>query len=238
MAADAALPDSRGEGVDQLRVVAPAPNCRSISAAGNGVCLLSVNRRRKKGVQDNGRTCVPVDDGRDLGRDVAGAPARDPVVQEDFTFRVTAHAVEQVVLEQVARGVAVVVREVVREEVGLVRRKVEAGAQSKSEVSEVELAAIGQDVGKVSIEVDKSARTHEGGSARQGFLHPAEGRAVPAFRYDGFAVVGQPSGECVRHMFQEEHQAARGLANGPQPVKRRVIPPSARRPPAGPRTRR
>jgi hypothetical protein len=107
---------------------------------------------------------------------------------------------------------------VVRAKVGLVRRQVEAGTQGKSEVGEVELAAVGQDVGEVSIEVDESARAHEVSSGHQSFLHPAEGQAVPTVRHGSFAVVGQPSGECVRHVLQEDHQAARGLADGLQPI--------------------
>lgn len=47
-----------GEGVDQLWVVAPALNCRSISTEGNGVRLLSVHRRRKKeSTTTVGRAC-------------------------------------------------------------------------------------------------------------------------------------------------------------------------------------
>lgn len=49
---------SRGEGVDQCWGVASASNCRSISAAGKGVRLLSVSRRRKKeSTTTVGRAC-------------------------------------------------------------------------------------------------------------------------------------------------------------------------------------
>jgi hypothetical protein len=45
-------------GADQLAMVTPALSCRSISAAGNGVCLVSVNRRRKKeSTMTVGRAC-------------------------------------------------------------------------------------------------------------------------------------------------------------------------------------
>ncbi|MET7621996.1 hypothetical protein [Streptomyces sp. NPDC005408] len=64
---------------------------------------------------------MSVDDRGRLGRDAIVLSARDPFAQEHLVLHVTAQATEQMVVEQMPRGVVVVVREMGRKELGLVR---------------------------------------------------------------------------------------------------------------------
>jgi hypothetical protein len=92
-----------------------------------------------------------------LGRYAGGSAACGPVAQERPQADTFPEALDQVVAQEVRGDVAAVADEVVGEEVGLLRGEFEGGTQCEAEVREVHLAAVGEQVEEVRVEVDESA---------------------------------------------------------------------------------